>query len=199
MPYNPQIHHRRSIRLKGYDYTQSGAYFITLVTQGRARLFGEIVDNAMRLNRAGRIVEQEWRRLAMRFPNLRLDAFVIMPNHVHGIIVIVDPTGATRCAPAGIVDGGDSAPDGGMIDQGGSPLRADDGGDWLRPHGPPPGSVGAYVGQFKSRVTKRLRLAFPIWQRDYYEHIIRDQDEWDRIRQYIHDNPRHWQEDSEYA
>ena len=108
-------------------------------------------------------------------------------------------TGATRYTSAGVLDGDGSAPDGIIIDSDGSPLRADNSGARSRPHGPPPGSLGAYVGQFKSRVTKRLRLAFPIWQRNYYEHIIHNQAEWDHIRQYIHDNPRNWQDDSEFA
>ena len=111
MPYNPQIHHRRSIRLKGYDYTQAGAYFVTLVTQERACLFGEIVDNVMRLNLAGQVVRAEWQRLASAFPDVQLDAFVIMPNHVHGIIVITEPggaidhtVGATRPFPTSILN-----------------------------------------------------------------------------------------------
>ena len=88
MIYDLIKHHRRSIRLKGYDYTQPGAYFVTLVTQGRECLFGEIAAGEMRLNRFGQIAKREWERLSKRFPAVQIDAYVIMPNHVHGIIVI---------------------------------------------------------------------------------------------------------------
>jgi REP element-mobilizing transposase RayT len=88
MSYDPQKHNRRSIRLKGYDYTQPGAYFVTIVAWGRECLFGKVVDGEMRLSAAGRIVEAEWWRLGRQFPNIRLDAFVVTPNHVHAIIVI---------------------------------------------------------------------------------------------------------------
>jgi len=85
MAFNPGKHHRRSIRLKGYDYSQPGVYFVTIVTKNRAYLFGEIVDDEMRLNRAGQIAQSEWRRLGQRFPSVQLDMFVVMPNHIHGI------------------------------------------------------------------------------------------------------------------
>ena len=88
--YDPIHHHRRSIRLKGYDYTQAGAYFITICTHDRAHWFGEVVDGEMRLNDAGRIADQCWRDIPAHFPHVKLDACVIMPNHVHGILWIVD-------------------------------------------------------------------------------------------------------------
>ena len=90
MPYDPDKHHRRSIRLKGYDYTQAGAYFITIVTQDRAWLFGDIVDGEMQVNPFGEVVVRTWNDLPNHNPHIELDAFVVMPNHVHGIIVIVD-------------------------------------------------------------------------------------------------------------
>ena len=98
MTYDPQKHHRRSIRLKGYDYSQAGAYFITIVAQARACLFGEVVDGEMRLNDAGRMV---WDDLPERFPGLELDAFGVMPNHVHGIIILTGraPVGRVLCPP----------------------------------------------------------------------------------------------------
>jgi REP element-mobilizing transposase RayT len=89
MKYDPQKHHRRSIRLKGYDYSQAGAYFVTIITHDRARLFGEIAEGDMRLNDAGRMIWAEWDALPLRFPTIELDAFVVMPNHVHGIMVLV--------------------------------------------------------------------------------------------------------------
>ncbi|MDN5271898.1 hypothetical protein QTO31_07930 [Chloroflexus sp. MS-CIW-1] len=106
MPYDPNRHHRRSIRLKGYDYSQAGAYFITICTQDRACLFGKVVNGEMRLNDAGRMVLAEWNMLPERFPHVVLDAFVVMPNHVHGIVVITNPAtddgATTRVAPTAV-------------------------------------------------------------------------------------------------
>lgn len=86
MKYNPNIHHRRSIRLPGYDYSQAGAYFVTICTQNRLCLFGEVADGRMIQNVAGQMVETVWQQLPDRFPQILMDAFVVMPNHVHGII-----------------------------------------------------------------------------------------------------------------
>ena len=110
MAYNPKVHHRRSIRLKGYDYTQPGAYFITLVTADHESVFGEIVDGTMRLNAAGRMVEREWKRLASRFPSVRPGAFVIMPNHLHGIIEIVSAPDSRTGTATNAEDGGPNEP-----------------------------------------------------------------------------------------
>ena len=175
MPYDPNRHHRRSIRLKGYDYSQAGAYFITLCTQDRACLFGKVVNGEMRLNDAGRMVLAEWNRLPERFPRVVLDAFVVMPNHVHGILVITDPAptvGATVGATLVV------AP-----------------------------TVGNIIGAFKSRVTVEYirgvkTSGWPpfrgrLWQRNYYEHIIRNERALNAIRQYIMENPRRWQMDRE--
>jgi putative transposase len=90
MPYDPNRHHRRSIRLKGYDYTQPGAYFVTLCHHERMPLFGEIVNGEMRLNDIGRVAERCWLDIPSDFPHVALDAFVIMPNHVHGILWIIE-------------------------------------------------------------------------------------------------------------
>ena len=88
MKYNPEIHHRRSVRLKNYDYSQAGAYFITICTQNRECLFGEIIDAEMGLNEYGTIAKNEWVKLTYRYPNIELDVFQIMPNHIHGIITV---------------------------------------------------------------------------------------------------------------
>ena len=175
MPYDPNRHHRRSIRLKGYDYSQAGAYFITLCTQDRACLFGRVMNGEMRLNDAGRMVLAEWNRLPERFPQVVLDAFVVMPNHVHGILVITDPAptvGATVGATLVV------AP-----------------------------TVGNIIGAFKSRVTVEYirgvkTSGWPpfrgrLWQRNYYEHIIRNERALNAIRQYIMENPRRWHRDRE--
>jgi REP element-mobilizing transposase RayT len=181
MPYDQNRHHRRSIRLKGYDYSQAGAYFITLCTQDRACLFGRVMNGEMRLNDAGRMVWAEWHRLPERFPHLVLDAFVVMPNHVHGILVITDPAptvGATVGATPTV----------------GATTR-------VAP------TVGNIIGAFKSRVTVEYirgvkTSGWPpfrgrLWQRNYYEHIIRNEHALNAIRQYIMENPRRWHRDRE--
>lgn len=168
-------HHRHSIRLRGYDYTQPGAYFVTICAHQREPLFGEVVDGEMRLNEFGEIVREEWFRTAEIRPNVELfdDEFVVMPNHIHGIIWIVDDTvGATRRV----------APTTRRV----APTR-----------GPVPGSIGAIIGQFKSIVTKHINAlrgtpGTPIWQRNYWEHIIRNEHALNAIRQYICDNPARW-------
>jgi len=204
MTYNPQVHHRRSIRLKEYDYTQPGAYFVTICAWHRECLFGDIVDGAVCLNPAGRMVNAQWQRLAHRFPNIRLDAFVIMPNHVHGIIII-DPVGATRPSPDRTLDGKDPGPDQARVSDDGSPLQptrnnAGSPQPPVRANGPPSGSLGAMIGQFKSRATRRIWALPgvgqpPVWQRNYYEHIIRNEMEWERIQKYIVENPAMWLKD----
>jgi REP element-mobilizing transposase RayT len=169
MPYDPERHHRRSIRLKGYDYSQPGGYFITIVTRDRACLFGEVVDGEMRLNDVGHMVHQQWADLPNRFPNIDLDAFIVMPNHIHGVIVITD-------APT--VGAGSPRP---------YTSRA---------------TLGQVVAYFKYQSTKRINAAggtpgVRLWQRNYYEHIIRSEDSLNRIRQYIADNPARWAFDRE--
>jgi len=98
MKYNPEIHHRRSIRLKGYDYSQAGLYFITLCTQDSSYLFGKKENEKMILNDPGIMIQKWWNELKNRFPNIELDEFVVMPNHFHGIIQIINthpvPVGA---------------------------------------------------------------------------------------------------------
>ncbi len=181
MRYDPERHHRRSIRLRGYDYTRPGAYFVTICTRKRVCLFGDVVDGEMRLNALGDVVRDEWFRTAELRPYVRLDEreFVVMPNHIHGIIWIVgddtvgdDTVGAQRrCAPT-------------------------------RKPNVTPGSLGAIVRSFKSAVTKRINAlrgtpGAPLWQRNYYEHIIRNEEALQRIREYIANNPLRWGQDLE--
>ncbi|WP_298482655.1 transposase [uncultured Chloroflexus sp.] len=202
MKYDPEKHHRRSIRLKGYDYSQAGAYFITIVTQDRACLFGEVVDGEMRLNDAGRMVWDEWDALPDRFPGLELDAFVVMPNHVHGIIVL---TGSATVG-AGLVpapDGDMPAPDGVRAGLVPAPLvpAPNEATTRVAP------TIGDIVGAFKSITTVAYirgvkQSGWPpfrgrVWQRNYYEHIIRNEESLNRIRQYIADNPLRWAFDRE--
>jgi REP element-mobilizing transposase RayT len=181
MPYDPQKHHRRSIRLKGYHYTQPGAYYITLCTKARQCLFGDVVKGEMRLNSLGYIAFTCWQEIPNHFPHVELDVFVIMPNHLHGILVITDTlVGATHA----------------------SPLHRTNALPKRHPCGPSPKSVGAIVGSYKSAVTKRINTICntkgnSIWQRNYYEHISRDEASVHNIRQYIVENPWRWADDPE--
>ena len=170
----PATHQRRrSIRLPRFDYTQQGAYFVTVCTRNRSCLFGEIVNGEMRLNDIGRVAHRMWEEIPTHFPQVGIDAWVVMPNHIHGVIVIAGPpVGATHA----------------------SPLQ--------RPAGPPKRSIGAIVGSYKSAVSKRINAmrgtpGASVWQRNYYEHIIRNESALNRIRQYIADNPARWSEDPE--
>lgn len=175
MKYDPDKRHRRSIRVRGYDYRNAGAYYITLVTHDRQCLFGEIVDVEMRLNEYGQIAAACWEDIPHHFENVELDTFVMMPNHVHGIVVITDNVGATHA----------------------SPLRKPQ-----LPRGPVSRSLAAIIGSFKSATTKRINemrgmQGATIWQHNYYEHIIRDENDLNRIREYIFNNPSRWAEDDE--
>ena len=170
MSYGPDQHHRRSIRLSGYDYAQPGSYFVTICTQGRECLFGEVHDGEMRLSEYGQVVHKEWLVTALIRQEIELDAFVVMPNHVHGIVLITSANAQNVGA------------------HGRAPLHRK------------PRTLGALVAGFKSSVTKQINAMRgtprqPLWQRNYYEHIIRGEPELYRVRQYIEDNPRKWPED----
>ncbi len=195
--YNSDKHHRRSIRLRGYDYTQAGAYFVTIVTQEREPLFGNVADGEMVLSAYGRVAATMWQRIPRHFPHVELDEWVVMPNHIHGIIVITgvvrgrgDAFPTKHSGSAGVAHGETSiasqVPD----------------GECVAPTGPPSGSLGAIVGNFKSVVTRRINRmrktsGARVWQRNYYERIIRNERELNAIRQYIHDNPARWRDDTE--
>lgn len=179
--YNPNIHHRRSIRLKGYDYSQAGLYFITICCQDRICRFGHVENEEMILNDAGQMVENEWLKLPERFNNIELHKFVVMPNHFHAILEIV---GATLVV----------APDDTGQPQGIAPTK--------------PKTVGDMVGAFQSIVTvKYIRgvktlgwqpFNGKLWQRNYYEHIIRNEKSYQRISEYIINNPAKWKDDKFY-
>jgi len=176
--FDPEVHHHRSTRLPDYDYAQSGAYFVTICTQGRMCLFGEVVDGKMQLNEFGLMVQEEWLRTESIRAEVELDVFVVMPNHFHGVVVITTP-----------------APHiGGTSESVGTHGRAS-----LRRA---PKSLGSLVAGFKSVVTKRINQlrntpGIPVWQRNYYERVVRNERELDVIRQYIVDNPAKWPEDKE--
>ena len=177
MRFNPEIHHRRTIRLPGYDYSEPGAYFVTLVTRGHECLFGEVCDGRVLLNKWGGIVHEEWVMSEGVRHEIALDTFVVMPNHLHGIVIIKD---------AGIT---------------GVRIRAT-GRSPLPISGPGKRSLGAFIAGFKSAATKRINIdrhlpGVPVWQRNYFEHIIRGETSLGRIREYIVNNPQQWELDRE--
>ena len=198
--------HRHSLRLPNYDYSQEGAYFVTICTYNRRPLFGEILAGEMHLNAPGRVAAAQWLLLAIRFTNLELGEWVIMPNHIHGVLVI---TGRGEASPTNL-----SVPTNPLIKDA-SPLR---------PKGTSPGSVGAIIQNFKSVTSRKINThsmitgkgetshtepyipskkyvndASPllIWQRNYYEHIIRDEQDLQSITDYILTNPLNWDKDEE--
>jgi REP element-mobilizing transposase RayT len=167
---NPSQFHRRSIRLKDYDYSSPGAYFVTVVTYQRRCIFGEIVECEIRLNPFGQIVAQKWEWLPTQYPYVNTDSYIVMPNHFHGILQINESSrGGSRPAPT---------------------MK-------IKP-------LGQLIGLFKTVSAKYVNLfrgtpGIPVWQRNYYEHIIRDQDELINIHSYILSNSDHWSEDPEYV
>lgn len=181
---------RRSIRLPEYDYASRGAYFVTVVSHKRMDIFGEIQAEMIILSLIGNIVDECWHAIPNHFPKVNVDQFVVMPNHVHGILIIsADVTvGATHESPLR------QKP---LLQQKQSQQQK-------RAKGPPPGSLGAIIGLFKSSVTKRVHqigISSPeqIWQRNYYEHIIRDEQDYQKICEYILSNPSNWEIDKEYS
>ena len=175
LPRIPSMRSRHSLRINGYDYTQVGAYFITVVTRNRTCVFGDVLNGESVLNVSGRIVQTVWNELPVHFRPIGLDEFVVMPNHVHGIIMINDAQRASVGA------------------QHAAPLHQ----PYVKP-----GSLGAIVRSFKSAVSKRVNETHEgrplrLWQRNYYEHIIRNEESLLHIREYIASNPSRWSMDPE--
>jgi putative transposase len=241
MTYNPSSHHRRSIRMKGYDYSKEGLYFIALCTQNRACLFGKIENGKMMLNDAGQIANECWLNIPNHFPNVILHEFIIMPNHVHGIIQLV---GANNYSPQMIssefnspannspkinspennlaenqltkignnhLDGvgndlndnhsNHGAKNDGVGNHGAKNVSINHGAknvSPLRGHSPSK-TIGSIVRGYKIGVTNWFRYngnSEKIWQRNYWEHIIRDEQSCHRIAEYIINNPAKWDIDS---
>ncbi len=196
--FDPRIHHRHSIRLKGYDYSQTGTYFVTLVARQRQSLFGEVANGVMYLNQYGEILRQVWMDLPRHYPHVTMDEFVIMPNHVHGIVVLHDCRGGSvgnGSLPMGAMSGEVLLPE---MAQTRPYVRSSDQHHPQTIHHALPEIVRAFKS-FSARRINFLRNTpgTQVWQRNYYEHIIRDQPELERIRLYIHDNPHKWAEDKE--
>ena len=170
---------RKSVRLRNYDYRQSGAYYLTICANRKSCVFGEIRRGKMILNDLGMLTHRLWRQIAVKRPNVELDAFVVMPNHLHGIMMIVD----------------DKSTEG----SGERKERQSRRSETLVS-----GSLGAIVGQFKRAVsissnTLDQAPEQPIWQRSYYEHVIRSERSLMEIRKYIVENPARWSEDDLYV
>jgi putative transposase len=200
--YNPQIHHRRSVRLKGYDYSQAGLYFITICCQDRKCRFGKIENGEMILNELGTIAYNEWIKLVERFTSFELDVFQIMPNHMHGIILLNDVAGADTLAQLGQPQG--LAPTDAVAENG-SITDCDDIGTGASP-APTNATIGEIIGAYKSLVfngclkiyKSKNDLMGKLWQRNYYEHIIRNAKSYENISNYIINNPAKWAEDKFY-
>jgi len=167
MKYDPNVHRRRSVRLKGYDYASAGVYFVTVCTHERLCVLGTIENGIVVLAEQGRIVQETMLSLGDRFAGLELDAFVIMPNHVHLVVGLV---GAQFIAPDGRSDGSRHP------------------------------SLGEIIRTFKAASTRLIRGAgfegFG-WQRSFYEHVVRNDADLRRIREYVEANPLRWDEDPE--
>jgi len=186
MKYDPQKHHRRSIRLPGYDYTQPGAYFVTICSYQREHVFGEVVDGEMKCNRWGEIAREEWFKTAVLRPYVRLykEQFVVMPNHAHGIIWIVDDVGGLHTNTS-------------IMQK--TQLNLAKRAEQRSAPTVQPRSLGAIIRGYKSAVTYAINglmnVRGVVWQKNYYEHIVRNETELTAIAKYIDANPFNWQLD----
>ena len=169
---------RSPIRITGYDYSQEGAYFVTICAQGRKSLFGNVVDDQMQLTKYGALVHSYWHELPFKYSFINLDHFVIMPNHTHGIIIIVG-AGSPRPYDTSSPNGGGETPP-------------------LQNHS----TLSQIIGYFKYQSAKRINNlkgtpGAKVWQRNFYEHVIRDDESLKRIQEYIITNPKRWSLDRE--
>ncbi|MDO3379741.1 transposase [Geoalkalibacter halelectricus] len=228
--HNPGAHNRQSIWLRDFDYAGTGGYFVTVCTWRREYLFGDVVDGDMRLNDVGMVVRDQWLRTPQIRTNVALDEFVVMPNHFHAIMWIIDPVGARRAVPlvnhpkrfngqrppvgarravpafdhavvcpniASQNQGTVSQNQGTVLRSQGTARRAPTVEKFGRPVA---GSLATIVRSFKSAATKRINTlrgnpGSPVWQRNYYEHVIRGDRDLYAARQYITDNPTKWELD----
>jgi len=196
---NQKNRNRHSIRLKGYDYSHAGLYFVTICTQNRQHLFGDVCDGEMVLNEFGRIVNDEWQKIPKRYPNVSLGVFQIMPNHIHGIISLNDNSKNHVGAALAVAHVGDcQRADGNDNKRAGTMIDARAGAS------PAPTTVGQIIGAYKSLVTMKCLEIFKsknkymgkLWQRNYHEHIIRNNRSYQYIANYIINNPANWDNDT---
>ena len=215
MLYNPDIHHRRSIRLREYDYSQAGLYFITICVQNHECVFGNIANGKMILNEYGRMANDCWLEIPQHYPNVVLHEFVVMPNHIHGILEIVAndcaaAVGANYYSPSSndrnISPSSNEHNISFLSNEHNNNILENEGADNKRannnsplrkqPHGTS-GTIGAIIRGFKIGVTKQT--GYSIWQRNYHEHIIRNRNRHAIIVDYINNNPAKWKNDRFYA
>lgn len=188
MTFNSEIHHRRSTRLFGYDYSRPGYYFVTICTHDKECYFGGIEKSKVVLNKMGTIVEKKWQDILVHFPGVELDEMIIMPNHLHGIIIILDHRRGGVVPPFGIVPPHEGVKALGAIT---APL-------------PKKKTLGQIIAWFKYESTKEINgaitdnLEMKIWQRNFFERIVRNEDELNRTRNYIATNPETWEQDENY-
>lgn len=197
----PNKHHRRSIRLPGYDYSQSGAYFVTICVNQRQCLFGDVVDGQMQLNQYGEIVADTYQWLCQHYSHLHTDEWIIMPNHFHAIMIIDHQSrlntdkpcrGVSRNAPTT-----NQRQNANEINHSRNAPTTNQQIDYLPNQIIKPKPLGRLIGAFKTVSTKKINIlrdspGTPLWQRNYYEHIIRNQNGMNNIRQYIVNNPLSW-------
>lgn len=239
-PFNTSIHHRKSIRLKGYDYSQSGLYFITICCYNKECMFGEISNGTMALNSAGQVAQHCWQEIPSHFPNVVLHEHIIMPNHIHGIIEITDTVGAKNISPSSkSIDDLENISLQNLdeinmkindlniipndfnenterinnefnknIERTKNDLKENN--NRAKNISPlqeatnfrsPSKTIGSIIRGFKIGVTKWMRQnteIYDVWQRNYYEHIIRNDTSYELISNYILNNPSKWQEDTFY-
>lgn len=193
------LKHRRSIRLKNYDYSSLGLYFVTICTHGYMNLLGEIKDDKMNLNKYGEIAKKEWYKTGEIRPDINLPEFVIMPNHLHGIIEITCRGTLQRAHEDGTVRDNTS----GILhhEKTGTVHRAPTAEKFGKPTA---NSIPSIVRSYKAVVTKQVRDInnnpdYLFWQRSYYEHIIRNEESYLKIAEYILNNPKKWYEDKYYG
>ena len=245
MHYNPKIHNRKSVRFNGYDYSQEGAYFITICCKDRECLFGEIKNREMILNANGNIAYNEWLKTTEIRSNVELDVFVIMPNHIHGIVIInnhaIDDGRGVLHTPGLLINDRGNKPDilhapGSVLGTSGSVLGTSDSikgvcntplqktvgrdlgvcdtslqktvgrdlGVYNTPLRSPSNTIGAIVRGYKSAVTKQINIlglgnykqSATVWQRNYHDHIIRNEQSYQHISNYIINNPAKWDVDT---
>ena len=190
---------RQTIRLPGYDYTTTGAYFVTICTQNRLELFGDIIGDRMRLSPVGKMIQRAWENIPLYGPRIGLDEFIVMPNHLHGIIVIglfelqFNCGQARRPAPTMTWD----------IDMVGAGFHPRPRSHFIQTHQ----SISDIIQRFKSWTTFQFQEGIKrkgsesmhrrLWQRNYFEHVVRNDEDLNRIRKYIQANPANWGTDPE--
>lgn len=189
MTYDPERHHRHSIWLKDYDYAEAGAYFVTVCIERRECLLGDVVDGQMAVNDWGRIAGEVWEQIAEHWPTVDLDVSIVMPNHTHGIVILRDKG---QIEEGRKEDGGNRGKGRDEEEGGGTPpLRGQ-----MKP------TLGAIVAYWKCQTSKQINAARQtpgtrVWQRNFHDRIIRNEEMLNNMRAYITHNPARWGEDAD--